>query len=469
MNRNHGTDDTIAAIATALGPGGIGIVRLSGSQAARIADKIFVTKKGLRPSQFKSFSVHRGVVISPDAGDSKNAVIDEALLTVMRAPKSYTREDVVEISCHGGLAAVKAILAATLDLGARLAEPGEFTKRAFLNGRIDLVQAEAVLDIINAKTQSYLKVSAHQLKGELSLQLEDIREGLMNVYTEIEAIVNFPEDDVDGRGRQEILSQIKEQRGRIADLLRSADEGRLLRDGIRVVLCGRPNVGKSSLLNVFLKQPRAIVSPIAGTTRDTIEETAQIRGIPLQLIDTAGILEPRDLIEEEAVKRSHRHIQGADLVLLVLAADEHISEEDKRLVDLLGTNPVLVVINKSDLNPKVDDAVIHSLLPRRRIVRISALHKTGIAELEHAIEDSVLQGRAMGTQDILLSNVRHIEALKKSLAALDRASHGMRDALAFEFVSEEINLAVNALDGITGRDIDLDLLDRIFSNFCIGK
>ncbi|MDO8580115.1 MAG: tRNA uridine-5-carboxymethylaminomethyl(34) synthesis GTPase MnmE, partial [Candidatus Omnitrophota bacterium] len=320
--------DTIVAIATPSGQGGIGIVRLSGPDAITIADQMFVAKSKRRAPDLKNFMVHYGWAVDPASNRESPDIIDEVLMTIMRSPQSYTCEDVVEFNCHGGMVVLKTLVATAIHHGARLAEPGEFTKRAFLNGRIDLTQAEAVLDIIQSKTESFLRVSTHQLKGELSTELEKIREELLLAYTEIEAIVNFPEDDIDAQGKQKLQHEITSAKHQVDRLLASSTQGRILREGIRIVICGKPNVGKSSLLNVLLKTPRAIVSQIAGTTRDTIEETAQIRGIPIQLIDTAGILEPRDLIEEEAIKRSHQSIQGADLVLLVLDGHEHASAED---------------------------------------------------------------------------------------------------------------------------------------------
>lgn len=458
-------EDTIVAIATPSGIGGIGIVRLSGKQSIAIADKIFLARNERLPSSFKSFSVRYGWIKNPVSGN----VIDEVLLTVFRAPKSYTTEDVVEISCHGGQVAVRAILSLILESGGRLAEPGEFTKRAFLNGRIDLVRAEAVLDVINAQTDAFLRVSTHQLKGELSTELESIREQLMNVYTEIEAIVNFPEDDVDASGRQQIMEKIITQDERVKDLLESSHNGRILKEGIRVVLCGKPNVGKSSILNALLKQQRAIVTDIAGTTRDVLEEPAQIRGIPLVLVDTAGILEPRDMIEEEAIKRSHLYIEGADLVLLVLDPSRPISDEDVLLLEKTKEANRLVVMNKSDLGAAVDAARLQPLLTDEKVIKTSAFRKESMDHLESAIVDAVWQTTEHDAHGIMLSNIRHINALNAAQNSLAGAVEIIDQNLAWEFASEEIKIAVNHLDGITGRNIDADLLEKIFSQFCIGK
>ncbi len=459
-------DDTIGAIATALGPGGIGIVRLSGPQAIEILVKVFRRARGKESSRLQSHKVYYGHIVD-SSGDGQ--IIDEVLVTLMRAPKSYTREDVVEISCHGGLMAVKAILHLTLNLGARLALPGEFTQRAFLNGRLDLVQAEALLDIIAAKTESSLRVSAHQLKGELTLELEKIRTDLLQAYVRLEALVNFPEDGIEERTSAEIALHLAQAKTKIAVLLAASQQGRLLREGAKVVLCGRPNVGKSSLLNVLLKQPRAIVSEVAGTTRDTIEEPVQIRGIALQLIDTAGILQPRDTIEEEAVKRSRIYMQNADLVLLILTAGQKLTSEDIHIANSLAGQNILVVINKNDLDPLLLNDEIASFLPGCKVVRVSATTKSGIAQLETAIEENILHGQTIDTTRILVSNVRHIEALDKAYQFISGAQRFLQDNISTEFICENLKEAVNALDRITGRDIDEDLLRDIFSSFCIGK
>lgn len=463
MYQYNGIDDTITAISTPVGQGGIGIVRLSGKDALAICDKLFRGKSKSAPSTLPSYRVRYGWIYDGEQP------VDEVLLTVMRCPRSYTAEDVAEISCHGGTASLKAILQLCIDQGARLAEPGEFTKRAFLNGRIDLAQAEAVLDLINAKTSSFLQVSTHQLAGTLSKELAAIRESLMSSYIELEAVVNFPEDDIDASSREKIISHLQSAHQRVKDLLDSSEHGRILKEGIKIVLCGKPNAGKSSLLNELLKVERAIVSNIAGTTRDTIEETAQIQGIPFQLVDTAGIIEPRDLIEEEAVKRSHLYIQGADLVLFVVDGSEPLNAKDKELIDAVKGQNVIVVINKADLPIKADEAMLRKEFPSAKMVSISATQKSGLNDLEKEIVESVWHEKTVDTHGVMISNIRHIEALKKCQAALSRSCGLFHDGVSFEFISEEIKLGVNCLDSITGKNIDADLLDNIFSQFCIGK
>ena len=456
-------EDTIVAISTAMGQGGIGIIRMSGKEAVNIADKIFISanKKSLKDSE--THQVHYGWVLE------NNEIVDEVLVTMMRAPRSYTCEDVVEINCHGGVASLRTILALACDKGARLAEPGEFTKRAFLNGRIDLAQAEAVLDIIQSKTEAFLQVSSHQLKGELSKELEVIRKILMDVYIAMEAFINFPEDDTDVDKEVRGFPLLEEAIKRVQKLLDSSEHGKILKDGIKVVLCGKPNVGKSSLLNVLLKTPRAIVSDIAGTTRDTIEETAQIKGVPIQLIDTAGVLDPRDVLEEEAIKRSHLSMQSADLVLLVLDANKSLSEEDKVIMNKVEGLNVLVILNKCDLPEKVDIQSVESILHNATFCKVSALSQLGIEELENTIIENVWHSQTVDTHEVLVSNLRHINSLKSCRDSLKKLQKNLAEGLSLEFIAEEIKEAINCLDNITGRNIDSDLLENIFSQFCIGK
>jgi len=463
MYQYKGLEDTIAAIATPAGQGGIGIIRVSGKEAVMIADRIlrFSGDKTLTSSQ--SHTVHHGWALQDED------ILDEVLVTLMKAPKSYTGEDVVEINCHGGMTVMRSILQAVLGAGARLATPGEFTKRAFLNGRMDLTQAEAVLDIIQAKTTNFLRQSQHQLKGELSIQLNGMREELIKIYTMVEALINFPEDDIDAQTRRQILDRLGAQERGMAQLLESSKGGRILKEGIRIVIAGKPNVGKSSLLNALLKEQRAIVTSIAGTTRDVLEESAQIKGIPIALVDTAGILEPRDLIEEEAVKRSHLYIKSADLVLLVLDHSCPLEDQDRRLLEQLKETRVLVVVNKMDLEGLLDIAVPQKIFGQERVIKVSAFDALSIQELEVRIVEVISQGKNMDTHGILISNIRHIKALEEAQKNLQGACRLMNENTSLEFISEEIKAAVNQLDAITGRNIDEDLLERIFSEFCIGK
>jgi tRNA modification GTPase len=465
MYQYKGLEDTIAAIATPAGQGGIGIVRISGHRAVDVADAVLRLNGNKTLAQCPSHTVHHGWAIDPKSAIS----IDEVLVTLMRAPKSYTAEDVVEISCHGGMVVLTAVLKTVLSAGARPAGPGEFTKRAFLRGRIDLAQAEAVIDIIQAKTEMFLRQSQGQLKGELSIRLNAIREDLLKIYTMVEALINFPEDAIEAQGRRQILDRLDGQQKEISKLLEGRESGRILKEGIRIVLCGRPNVGKSSLLNALLKEQRAIVTGIAGTTRDVLEESAQIKGIPISLVDTAGILQPRDLIEEEAVKRSRLYIRSADLVLLVLDHNSPLQEQDMLLLEQLKTARVLVVVNKMDLESRIDTVVPEKIFGRQHVIKVSALQAESVRRLEAGIVDLICREKNLDTHGVLISNMRHIEALEEARKNLEGACRLMDQNVSLEFVSEDIKAAVNRLDAITGRNIDEDLLDRIFSEFCIGK
>lgn len=458
MSPYPGSDDTIAAIITPAGTGGVGIVRLSGVGAFDAAGKIFQGRNSGSPSEWKGFSVHHGWV-----RDADGAIIDEALVTVMRAPKSYTCEDVAEISCHGGSAAVRAVLERCLENGARLARPGEFTKRAFLNGRIDLAQAEAVLDIISARTDAALRACERQLKGELSRELGALREELMTALAGIEALLNFPEDDTDAGQSQRIGTAVAGVRGRIGALLATARSGRILREGIRVVICGKPNVGKSSLLNALLRAPRAIVTDVAGTTRDIIEESANFDGIPVNLIDTAGILAPRDKVEEEAVRRSRASIEGADVVMAVLDTSRPLEEADRALLAGMRHPHVLIVGNKSDLPP----APLPDL--GRTVLKVSAQSGAGLEELKALIVKTVLGGQGFDGRGLIINDLRHAEALRGAEAALGCAAATISTDDALEIAAEDIKAAVRALDVITGRQVDEDVIESIFSRFCIGK
>jgi len=465
MYQYKGLEDTIAAIATPAGQGGIGIVRISGKEAVAAADAVLRLQGGKPLAQCPSHTVQHGWIINAQIKD----IVDEVLVVLMRGPRSYTAEDVVEINCHGGMTVLHAVLQTVLNAGVRLAAPGEFTKRAFLHGRIDLAQAEAVIDIIHAKTEDFLRQSQHQLKGELSTQLKEIREQLLKLYTMVEALINFPEDGIDAQGRQQILERIGIQEQVVLKLLDSSKSGRILKEGVRIVLCGKPNVGKSSLLNALLKEQRAIVTDIAGTTRDVLEESAQIKGIPISLVDTAGILEPRDLIEKEAVSRSHLYIKSADLVLLVLDHSHTLEEQDRSLIEQLKNARVLVVVNKMDLDGKIDLSIPERIFGTQHVVKVSALQPVSIQELEAKIIDEICQGKDLDARGILISNIRHIKALEGTQRNLQDACRLMNEKASLEFISEEIKSAVNQLDAITGRNIDEDLLNRIFSEFCIGK
>lgn len=458
--------DTIAAISTALGQAGIGIVRLSGQEALNIADKVFVSKEKQKPSQFKTYTIHYGKIVDET---KNNEIIDEAILTIMRAPRSYTREDVVEINCHSGIVPLKKIFELVLKSGARPAEPGEFTRRAFVNGRIDLVQAESVLDIIQAKTDSSLRLGLNQLQGRLSKKIEEISSQLLDTLAHLEAAIDFPDEDIEIRDRKKMLQDLKKAERELKKILDSAFQGKILREGINVVICGKPNVGKSSLLNALLKEERAIVTHIPGTTKDTIEEFANIQGLPLKLIDTAGIDQPKDLIDEEAVKRSKLSLVRADLILFVLDGARRISPEDKAIFQEIKDKKVFCLVNKIDLKPKLNSDKVKGLVGNKKILRISALKNFGIKQLEEEIARNIWQGHLCRSEDILVSNLRHIDLLKTTQEAVGKTRQAFSDNLSAEFISQELKEALEALDKITGKAVSEDLLDKIFAEFCIGK
>lgn len=475
-------DDTIAAISTPIGQGGIGIVRLSGQKALAISDKIFLSKDGQKASTFKTYTVHYGWIVhrkqKTEDRRQKNlssvlrplfseAIIDEVLLTVMRAPGSYTREDIVEINCHSGIVILREILDLVLSQGARLAEPGEFTKRAFLNGRIDLSKAEAVLDIINAKTNLARACGMRQLQGELCNEVSRIADKLLEAIALLEANIDFPEEDIEEADKKKINRTIAEAAKAIENLLDSSRHGKVLREGISAVILGRANVGKSSLLNALLKEERAIVTPIPGTTRDAIEEIFDLRGIPLKIADTAGIIEPRDLIEKEALGRTQSYFEKSDLVLLVFDGACPLTNQDRALIKKTRDKPVIAILNKSDLKASLSESQIKRHFSN--VVKISALKKLGLKELEEKIARLIWAGEVGSSSEIIVTHARHIQLLKKAHAALAGARDSLKKNLSGEFISEDLKFCRNYLLEITGETLRDDILDKIFSEFCIGK
>lgn len=457
----HDLTDTIAAISTPIGEGAIGIVRLSGKEALKIADKIFVSPCAQKPSTFKTYTTHYGSIVD------KEKIVDEVILTVMRSPRSYTREDIVEINCHGGIVALGDVLVLVLKNGARIAEPGEFTKRAFLNGRIDLTQAEAVLDIIRAKTDSALKNGIEQLKGGLSTQINKQREVLLGILAQLEANIDFPEEELSGVDLKNINRNIEEAHKGLKKMIEASRLARVLREGIHVVICGKPNVGKSSLLNALLKEERSIVTPVAGTTRDTVEEIIDIKGIPVRIVDTAGILEPRDLVERKAVQRSKEHIAAADLVIIIFDGSKKLSREDEFLMGKIKNKKVIALINKMDLKPRIERGKILKIF--KQPIDISAKNLENIGLLEAAIADLVYSGSVISPESKIVANLRHITMLRKIEKIIAEARKSLDNGLSLEFIAQEIKEALGYLDDILGKDYSEDLLDKIFSEFCIGK
>jgi len=450
-------DDTIVAIATPLGEGGLAVVRLSGPRALSIAEKSFqpVGKSSLKPSNAATHTIHYGRV----AREGK--VVDEVLLAVMRAPRTFTREDVVEITCHGGLLPAKLVLDAVLESGARLALPGEFTKRAFLNGRIDLTQAEAVADLIHSRTELALTAANEQLAGKLSQRINQLRDEMLKTLAHIEAHIDFPDEDISPDTREKLMGRLESAIAFMDELLRTANEGQLLRRGIRAAIIGRPNVGKSSLLNQLLGRDRAIVSPIPGTTSDTIEETANIRGLPVVFVDTAGLRESTDTVEMEGVRRSRQTFESAELILHVLDGAEPLTTADQKyLAEFAGKKRILIG-NKSDLTRRLN-------LPEPSI-NVSCVTGEGVEALKDAIKELVWSGEIKAEMLQVMINSRHQEALKRARAATQQTFVALRDNLTLELVAMDLRIAVNAIGEIVGKTATEDLLDSIFSQFCIGK
>ncbi|MEW6008633.1 MAG: tRNA uridine-5-carboxymethylaminomethyl(34) synthesis GTPase MnmE [Candidatus Omnitrophota bacterium] len=467
-------NDTIVAISTPIGEAGIGIVRLSGKNSLKIADKIFrpacKNNKSLKPSRFKSNTIHYGwIVDSLQKRNKKRRIIDEVLLTVMRAPSTYTREDIVEINCHSGIIPLKKILDLTLALGVRLAEPGEFTRRAFINGRIDLAQAESVIEIIRTKSENYYNACLDRLGGGFSREITNLSDKLLDFIAECEAQLDFPEEDTK-KPLRELLYQIEQIKNSLSQCLKSTRQAKIMRDGISVAIAGRPNVGKSSLLNALINEDRSLVTPFAGTTRDTIEEQVCFDSVPLRLIDTAGLREAKHPIEREATRRSQNLIENAQLILLVFDASQPNNKEDNKFIDRFKREKnVVAVLNKTDLKLKIDQRIIKRSFGR--YIKISALKRTGLDELKEAIVKHIWQGRlGQGNCQVIL-NVRQEKLIENALLKLTEAASSLKSWATLEIVVEDLKVALFSLNKISGRtcDIEEELLDSIFSQFCIGK
>ncbi len=455
-------DDTIVAISTPLGYSGIGIVRLSGRDAIKIAEIVFSSPKGRKLGKTPTHRIVYGHILDPE----NQEVIDEVLVSVMKSPNTYTREDVVEINCHGGPLPLRRTLEIILKQGARLAEPGEFTMRAFLNGRIDLAQSEAVLDIINSLTEQSQKVAVEQLKGGLSKRVSEIRERLIELTAIVEASIDFPEEEIEPPDQKDLRERAEDIQLEIAELIKSSRYGLILREGLKTAIIGKPNVGKSSLLNALLQQDRAIVTDVPGTTRDIIEEYLNIKGLPVRIMDTAGIRNPGDIAEREGVERSLRAMQKADLVLLVLDGSEELHQTDLRLIDESRTRETILVVNKIDLPSRIS---MDRLPLDKPVVRLSALTGEGIETLKDEIVDLLTkETRRDSAGHPLVTNERHLTALKKANDAIDSFINGI-NILSPELLALELRDALDAIGDIIGITTPDDILNKIFSEFCIGK
>lgn len=489
------TEDTIAAISTPMGEGGFGIVRLSGSQAISIVTRLFVPKRKKSLTEVDTFSIHYGHIYD------KEKRVDEVLLSVMRAPHTYTREDVVEISCHGGIVPLRQVLELCLTAGARLAEPGEFTLRAFLNGRIDLVQAEAVCDIIRSRTDAALNCALNQLEGHLSKEVNRIRDRIVDLLAHIEACLDYSEEEIPELSREELGERMEKLCGELKELLKSAQSGRILREGLHTAIVGKPNVGKSSLLNALLEQDKAIVTPVPGTTRDVVEDMVNILGIPMKIMDTAGIRHARDEIEMAGIERTRRSIAVADLVLFVIDLSIPLSEEDRRIAENLLGRKTILVANKCDLPQVVSEKEIRelwesclnqfrgereplsvnsanpahsslsnpSILKNPPLIKVSATEKIRIKDLQELIYHLFIKGEVSISDDVLVTNVRHQDALAKAEESLRGGIEACRRGEPEELVALDLRQALDALGEIVGETATEDILSRIFSRFCIGK
>ncbi|HHV28524.1 tRNA uridine-5-carboxymethylaminomethyl(34) synthesis GTPase MnmE [Acetivibrio mesophilus] len=456
-------EDTIAAISTPHGTGGVGIIRISGDKAFEIAQKIFQGKKDFK--LIRSHTINYGKIINPENGN----ILDEVLVSKMEKPKTFTREDVVEINCHGGLIVLKNILELCINQGARLAEPGEFTKRAFLNGRIDLSQAEAVIDLINSKTNESSKAAISQLEGKLSRKLKAARSKLIEFLAHIEVTVDYPEHDIEEITGQMIYKEIGEVKEKLYDIIKGFEKGRIIREGIDAVIIGRPNVGKSSLLNELSGKSRAIVTDIPGTTRDIIEEYININGIPMRIIDTAGIRETEDVVEKIGVEKTHRAIDEADLIIMMIDAKRGMDEEDNKILTMLGDKKLIILINKTDIVDENQINRIESLLKGKKYIKTSMKEGTGISELENAITELFVQGEVNINEEVLLTNIRHKNLIDRAVSSIERAMDAIENSMTLDLVSIDVTDAADYLGQITGESVSEDVMHEIFSRFCLGK
>ncbi|MDY2681001.1 MAG: tRNA uridine-5-carboxymethylaminomethyl(34) synthesis GTPase MnmE [Lentihominibacter sp.] len=455
-------DDTIAAVATAYGEGGIGIIRISGEKSLDILEEIFEFH-GIE--EIVNRRMTYGKIVDRDNGHT----IDEVLAVYMKGPATYTAEDVVEINCHGSTVSLRKTLSLVLRKGARLAEPGEFTKRAFLNGRIDLSQAEAVIDVVKAKTDKSFDVALSQLEGGLSSYIRDIRQNLLDLLVDITVNIDYPDEDIEEITYDKLEINIKQIGDMIEKLLSTASSGRMIREGIRVAIAGKPNVGKSSLMNGLLRETRAIVTEIPGTTRDTIEEALSIRNIPVYLIDTAGIRETSDKVEKLGIEKSKEAFNNADFIIFMMDGSEEISSEDEEIIEYLKERKCLVLINKKDLEQKIDSVLIRNMLPNSQIIKTSLINGDGIEEIENAVEELVYGGEITQSESMMVNNVRHINLLTDSFNSLEDALQMAVNREALDFIEIDVKNAYELTGEIIGESVNDDIINEVFARFCLGK
>lgn len=453
--------DTIAAISTPRGEGGIGIVRISGNNALDILEKIFKPKSGKAIKGLRNYSINYGHIF-----DGKT-LVDEVLVSIMKAPNTYTREDIVEINCHGGFVITEKVLEVVLKNGARIAEFGEFTRRAFLNGRIDLTQAEAVIDLIHGKTEKSVSLSLNQLRGDLKEQIEHLKKLVLDVAAHINVVLDYPEEGIDDPLPEHLVENLQEVLDTTDRLIRSYDKGKMIKEGIKTAIVGKPNVGKSSILNSVLKEERAIVTHVAGTTRDVIEEVVNLKGIPLVLVDTAGIRKTDDLVENIGVEKSKKLIESADLILFVVDGSRPLDEEDMKIHEAIKAEKVIGILNKIDIKEDID---LSPLTKISKWLEISAIKNQGIDEMEEEIYRHIIDENIEdSSQKITITNVRHKSALEKTKQSIENIFETIESGLPMDLMAVDIKGALDSLSEVTGEISSEDLLDHIFSNFCVGK
>ncbi|MDU1910312.1 tRNA uridine-5-carboxymethylaminomethyl(34) synthesis GTPase MnmE [Fusobacterium sp.] len=453
--------DTIAAISTPRGEGGIGIIRISGNLALEILGKIFKPKSKKAVGDLKNFSINYGYLYDNDN------LIDEVLVSIMKAPNTYTKEDMVEINCHGGFVITEKVLETVLKNGARLSESGEFTRRAFLNGRLDLTQAEAVMDIIHGKTEKSVSLSLEQLRGDLKQQIEHLKKLVLDVAAHINVVLDYPEEGIDDPLPENLVDNLREVIDTTDTLIRSYDKGKMIKEGIKTAIVGKPNVGKSSILNSVLKEERAIVTHVAGTTRDVIEEVVNLKGIPLVLVDTAGIRKTDDLVENIGVEKSKKLIESADLILFVVDGSKALDEEDMRIHEAIKAEKVIGILNKIDIREDID---LSPLTKINKWLEISAIKNQGIDEMEEEIYKHIIEENVEdSSQKITITNIRHKSALEKTKQSVENIFETIENGLPMDLMAVDIKGALDSLSEVTGEISSEDLLDHIFSNFCVGK
>ena len=453
--------DTIAAISTPRGEGGIGIVRLSGDDSLNILEKIFKPKSNKNIKEIKSYTINYGHIYDGDI------LVDEVLVSIMKAPNTYTREDIIEINCHGGYLITEKVLELVLKNGAKIAEPGEFTRRAFLNGRLDLTQAEAVIDLIHGKTEKGISLSLNNLRGDLKEQIHYLKKILLDVAAHVNVVLDYPEEGVDEPIPDHLIKELHNVKDTITRLIESYDKGKMIKEGIKTAIVGKPNVGKSSLLNSILREERAIVTSIAGTTRDTIEEIINIKGIPLIMVDTAGIRETCDEVENIGVQKSKKVLKEADLVLFVMDSSRELSDEDKEIYDNIQSEKVIGILNKIDMEKKLD---VSNLSKVKKWIEISALENIGIDNLENEIYKFIISENIEDSSEkLIITNIRHKSALEKTKKAIENIFETIDMGYPMDLIAVDLNDALDSLSEVTGEISSEDLLDHIFSNFCVGK